>query len=292
MTLKWIRFGVGVAVAAAVVAGAPAAAAATSSSEAESTVVAAPIDCAPDAARPNPVIVLPGADGNTSQTSAQWSTMLTALRRTGACVLVFQGGVVDGQRWAGDMAESAGQLARYVDEVKARTHAAKVDIVAHSAGTFAANYYLKVLRGAPNVHDVVLLAPESRGCDGAGFLAQYGIPKLPVTPVQMLTAMPWLVPVLSQLMPNMRSALELTPASEVYHRVMDGRLTQPGVRYAVMATRRDAVATPPGTCSFIDEPGVTNVFYENVFPDGPAVDHSTLRSSPLTAQWVVDQLRR
>ncbi|WP_405137413.1 hypothetical protein [Nocardia sp. NBC_01388] len=57
-----------------------------------------------------------------------------------------------------------------------------------------------------------------------------------------------------------------------------------------METKNDQVATPAGTCSFITEPGVTNDFYEDLFPDSPAVDHSTLRSSPQTANWVVDQL--
>ncbi|TSD99795.1 hypothetical protein FOS14_11160 [Skermania sp. ID1734] len=287
MWTKWARFGVGLAVASALIAGAAPAVALPADG---SVAIEQSVDCQPSNARPYPVIVLPGADGTTAQTGEQWATMLTALRHAGACTLVFQGGVVNGQRWAGDMVESAQQLARYVTDVKARTHAAKVDIVAHSAGTFAANYFLKVLHGAPDVHDAVFLAPEARGCDGAGFLAQYGIPKLPITPVQAITAMPWLVPVLSSLMPSMRTALELTPASEVYRSVMDGQLTQPGVRYAVVATRNDAVATPPGTCSFIDEPGVTNVFYEDLFPHSPAVDHSSLRSSPQTAQWVVSQL--
>ena len=31
-------------------------------------------------------------------------------------------------------------------------------------------------------------------------------------------------------------------------------------------------------------------FYDDLFPDAPAVGHSTLRSSGNTTRWVVDQL--
>ncbi|MFD4183902.1 esterase/lipase family protein, partial [Rhodococcus sp. NPDC058514] len=211
------------------------------------TVVEPAVDCLPSSSRPNPVIVLPGADGTTADTASQWEVVVSSLRQQGACTLVFQGGIVNGKRWAGDMPASARQLEQFVAKVKATTGAAKVDIVAHSAGSFVANYFLKVLGGGAAVHSVALLAPEARGCDGAGFLAQYGLKDLPVTPVQVLQSAPFLLPVLTTLMPDMGPALQLTPVSEVYRAVMeDGSLTQPGVRYAVIATKNDAIATPPG----------------------------------------------
>jgi triacylglycerol lipase len=255
-------------------------------------VVEPAIDCRPSSANPRPVLVLPGADGTTSETVSQWEVVVSALRQQGACTLVFQGGVVDGRRWAGEMAASAGQLAQFVEKVKDTTGAPQVDIVAHSAGSVVANYFVKVLGGAPDVHDMVLLAPEARGCDGAGFLAQYGIKDLPITPVQALEALPFLAPALATLIPGMASALQLTPVSDFYRTLMDGPIAQPGVSYAVMATKNDQVATPPGTCSFITEPGVTNVFFEDAFPGSPAVDHSSLRSNPNTASWIVEQLYR
>ncbi|TQF67189.1 hypothetical protein FK531_16645 [Rhodococcus spelaei] len=130
-------------------------------------------------------------------------------------------------------------------DVKKATGAAKVDNVAHSAGSFVANFYLKVLGGGADVHNVALLAPEVRGRDGAGPLTQYGVTDPPLTPVQVLQAMPWPLPVMTAAMPDMASALQLSPVSEVYQAVMDdGPLTQPGVRYAVIATKNDAVATP------------------------------------------------
>ncbi|MGW0042229.1 esterase/lipase family protein [Rhodococcus sp. NPDC003348] len=251
-----------------------------------------PIDCRPTAEHPRPVIVLPGADGGTSETADQWATMTSALRGSGACTLLFQGGVVDGRRWAGNIPDEAAQLAEFIASVQAATGADAVDLVAHSAGTVVSNYYLKVLGGARNVAHAVFLAPEGRDCDGAGFVAAYGIDDPPVTPVQVVRALPFLPPLLGHVSPDLAVALQLAPGSEVYTKVfVDGPLTQPGVDYSVMATERDEIATPAPTCSFITEPGVTNTLFEQVYPEAPAVDHSSLRSSPQTAEWVLEQLQ-
>ena len=67
-----------------------------------------------------------------------------------------------------------------------------------------ANYYLELLDGHADVGKAVFLAPEARGCDGAGFRAQYGLRDLPVTPVDVLEALPFLVPVLTALSPELR----------------------------------------------------------------------------------------
>ncbi|WP_169813294.1 esterase/lipase family protein [Nocardia vaccinii] len=255
------------------------------------TVIEPVVNCMPGPRRPHPVIVLPGADGTTDQTAAQWNPMLTALRADGGCAFVFQGGIIKGQRWAGDVPSEAWQVADFVTKVRRATGADTVDIVAHSAGTFVVQYYLKVLHGASSVRDTVLLAPESRGCDGAGLLAQYGITNPPMTPVQAAEVAPYLVSALAIMFPGMAPAMQMSPTSEVYRAVFDGKVTQPGVRYSIMATRKDHIATPAVACSLIEEPGVVNVVYEDRFPAAPAVDHSTLRSSPETAAWVVEQLQ-
>lgn len=254
------------------------------------TVIAPPLDCTPNGQHPHPVVVLPGADGTTDQTAAQWNPMLTALRSDGDCAFLFQGGIIKGQRWAGDVPGEARQVADFVAKVRAATGADQVDIVAHSAGTFVANYYLKVLGGASSVRDAILLAPESRGCDGAGLLAQYGITNPPITPVQAAKAAPYLVSLLTVMFPGMAPAMQMSPTSAVYQSVFGGRVTQPGVHYSVLATRNDHIATPAVTCSLIQEPGVVNAVYEDQFHDAPAVDHSTLRSSPATTNWVLQQL--
>ncbi|MCP9622740.1 alpha/beta hydrolase [Nocardia otitidiscaviarum] len=251
------------------------------------TTVTPAIDCAPSAEHPYPVVVLPGGDGTVHETADQWATIVDALNAAGYCTLLFQGGVVNETRWAGDIPSGARQLADFITEVRETTGAERVDIVAHSAGTVVANYFLKVLGGAPRVAHAVLLTPEARGCDGRGSLRQLGIDNLPVAPVEILRALPILAPALA---PSMGNALQLSPLSDVYHAVFDGPIAQPGVEYSVLSTRNDEVATPATVCTVIDEPGVTMAFYEDRFPDAPAVGHSTIRSSALTAGWILTRL--
>ncbi|MEU6562211.1 esterase/lipase family protein [Nocardia nova] len=253
-------------------------------------VVEPNIDCAPTSDHPDPVIVLPGGDGTVSQTPSQWGPMLSALHDAGYCALLFQGGVVSDKRWAGDIPASAQQLSDFVAKVRQRTGAKRVDIVAHSASTVVSNYFLKVLHGAPEISHAVFLAPEARGCDGAGFLADYGIHNPPITPVEVLQAIPFLATMLTAASPDLAAAIQMTPQSQVYHAIFDGPITQPGVHYSVLSTRHDEVATPPTPCSVISEPGVTMNFYDDLFPDAPAVGHSDLRSSANTTGWVVRQL--
>ncbi|MEV6217450.1 hypothetical protein [Nocardia sp. NPDC051833] len=45
-----------------------------------------------------------------------------------------------------------------------------------------------------------------------------------------------------------------------------GPIAQPGVRYAVLATRDDTISTPAGPASFITEPGVKNLFVQDLDP--------------------------
>lgn len=256
------------------------------------TTIEPSIDCTPTAAHPNPVVVLPGGDGTTAQTADQWSTMLGALRDAGYCTVLFQGGIIDGTRWAGDIPSEANQVADFITKVRKTTGADKIELVAHSAGTIVSNDYLKLLGGAPNVNHAVFITPEARGCDGAGLLTAVGIKNSPVTPVQLLQALPFLPSVLATLSPSNAAAMEMAPTSSIYQAIFATQVTQPGVTYSVIATRNDQLATPAPACSLIDEPGVVNAVYEDLFPGASPVDHSLIRSSADTAGWVLQQLQR
>ncbi|MDF0530482.1 hypothetical protein P0W64_13020 [Tsukamurella sp. 8F] len=248
-------------------------------------VVAAPVECADNAA---PVVVLPGGDGTVGETAGQWKAVTDALRGAGFCALVFQAGVVDGNRWAGDVPAAAADLGAYIADVRKQTGAAKVAFVAHSAGSVVADYYLKVLHGAPDVDRAVFIAPETARCDGAGFARAMG---LPAKPFPVFRAVPAIPALLGRAVPAAAGSLQIAPGSKVFARIFEsGRLSQPGVAYSVIATSHDQFATPAPTCSFIEEPGVTNVLYDGAFPGAAPVDHSTIRSSPDTARWVVARL--
>lgn len=248
------------------------------------------VDCAPSASSPNPVVVLPGGDGTVDQTDEQWRPMVDALRENGNCTLVFQVRGVDGNRWASDVPAAGEDLSDFVAHVERVTGARQVSIVAHSAGSVIANYYLKVLRGAPNVRVAVFIAPETPRCDGAGFARSIG---LPFAPFPVFRAVPAIPALLSRVAPATAGAMQIAPGSAVFNSIFnDGPLTQAGVAYAVIATERDQFATPAPECSFIDEPAVSNALYENLFPGAPAVDHSSIRSSPNTAKWVAERLAK
>lgn len=59
--------------------------------------------------------------------------------------------------------EHGREIARWVEELKARTGAKKVDIVAHSMGALDVRYYIKYMCGYKNVKKVVTIAGANHG---------------------------------------------------------------------------------------------------------------------------------
>ena len=66
-------------------------------------------------------------------------------------------------------ATTASQIATKVDQIRAATGAAKVDIISHSMGGLSSRYYLKNLGGQPKVDDWVSLAGPNHGTNSAYF---------------------------------------------------------------------------------------------------------------------------
>lgn len=249
------------------------------------------IDCATGPGRPNPVVLL-GGFGGVGDIGAtlekQLSGITTGIRAAGGCPLIFGYGIIGPVHAAAPVPESARQVAAFVDKVLATTGAARVDIVAHSSGALVADYYVKLLHGDSHVRRMVQLAPVTRGTTGATLVAGLGIPGVPGGPAELIqdAANPWRDTVFAGL----RGALDCLAGSEVTREVLAGGVTRPGVRYAVLATRGDQVLTPPGTASFIEEPGVLNEFFEDRYPDAGVAGHATLPMQPDADRWVLDQL--
>jgi triacylglycerol lipase len=63
----------------------------------------------------------------------------------------------------GDIRVNAARLAQKVDEVRARTGAAKVDLVGHSMGGLVSRYYVKSLAGASKVDTIITLGTPNYG---------------------------------------------------------------------------------------------------------------------------------
>jgi hypothetical protein len=73
------------------------------------------------------------------------------IRTAGYCVFALE----YGDRGTGDIAASAGQLARFVDAVLAATGARRVSMLGHSQGGMMPRHYVKFLGGATKVDDLV-----------------------------------------------------------------------------------------------------------------------------------------
>ena len=119
--------------------------------------------CKPSAEHPYPVILVPGTFESMAK---NWSTMSPYLKSQGYCVFALNYGATNGVYATAPVAESAKQLAPFVDSVRAATGAKQVDLVGHSQGGMMPRYYMGFLGGAKNVHHLVGIAPSNHGTKG------------------------------------------------------------------------------------------------------------------------------
>jgi triacylglycerol esterase/lipase EstA (alpha/beta hydrolase family) len=120
-----------------------------------SGAVAAPAAGTTSAAAANPVIVVGGLSGF----AAVYEPLAARLRADGYRVSVYE---LPGLGF-GDITDSARSFAGYVDQVRAATGAAKVDVVGHSEGGLVSRYYIKYLGGATKVGRYVSLGSPQYG---------------------------------------------------------------------------------------------------------------------------------
>jgi triacylglycerol lipase len=114
----------------------------------------------PGAAGPRPIIVLHGYAMN----RANFLALAFRLRAAGL------GPVFGFEYWTlGRIAAGARQLGWFVDEVRAATGAAEVDLVGHSMGGVVARYYVTLGGGDPYVRNVITLGSPHAGTDLGGF---------------------------------------------------------------------------------------------------------------------------
>ncbi|MBO3752632.1 alpha/beta fold hydrolase [Streptosporangiaceae bacterium NEAU-GS5] len=227
--------------------------------------------CAPTAARPYPVVLVHGTFENMT---VDWPLIAPVLKNRGYCVYALNyGGATENSifQGTGDIAASAGQLAAFVDRVRAATGAAKVDIVGHSQGGMMPRYYMKRLGGAAAVHRLVAIAPSNHGTTLSGLVT------------------------LGNLLGVTGAVVDLCPAcgqqiagSDFIRDLNAGGETVSGVSYTVIATRWDEVVTPY-TSAFLTGPGVANVTLQDVCPLDLSA-HLTTLADPVVARLVLNSL--
>jgi triacylglycerol lipase len=212
--------------------------------------------CTPSARHPYPVILVPGTIVVTT-----WNVLGPALARHGYCVYRFEYGN-DG---TGEIGKSARSLARFIDDVLARTHAHKVSIVGHSQGGMMPRYYIQFLGGASKVEDLIGLSPSNHGTVNMAIAA---------TGAQC------------------EACIEQLWGSAFLKRLNRPPVTPGPVDYTVVQTLDDVVLVPY-TSAFLGGPSsrVTNVTLQVDCPTD-YVTHLGMPSDRVALQWVENALAR
>lgn len=112
------------------------------------------------AADRNPIVFVHGYGGD----DWNWTLMADRFTRDG-----WSAGALFAWDYdtAQDNAVTARQLASFIDQVRARTGAAKVDVVTHSMGGLSSRHYLKFLGGTAAVDEWVSIGGPNHGTNAA-----------------------------------------------------------------------------------------------------------------------------
>lgn len=116
--------------------------------------------CVPTDAHPEPVVLVHGFLENAYD---NWAFLGPELVDDGHCVYALNYGAPEGFPFGGlgSTADSASELAGFVDDVLAATGASEVAIVGHSKGGVVPRYYVRFLGGAERVSKIVALSPPN-----------------------------------------------------------------------------------------------------------------------------------
>jgi triacylglycerol lipase len=130
-------------------------------------VIGVPAPAAEAAPAKDPVIIVAG----TFSPSIANEPLAARLRADGYQVWIYQ---LPGLG-LGDIGQTSVPLGGLVDQVRAQTGAAKVDLIGHSQGGLVARYYVKSLGGSAKVDRVVSLGAPHYGTYVANIVAFFGL---------------------------------------------------------------------------------------------------------------------
>ncbi len=214
--------------------------------------------CRPSAAHPAPVVLVHGTFEGAAD---NWATMSPQLKSAGYCVFALE----YGDRGTGDIAQSAGQLRRFVDAVLGATGARRVSLVGHSQGGMMPRYYIKFLGGATKVDDLVGLAASNHGTTNPGAF---------VAGATVCTACD-----------------QQRAGSDFLAHLNAGDETPGAVSYTVVETRYDEVVTPYTSAFLAGGSNTANVLLQDACP-GEVIDHHEIPNSALAFRWTLQALGR
>ncbi|KAL1980957.1 hypothetical protein VTN96DRAFT_3297 [Rasamsonia emersonii] len=214
------------------------------------------------AIHPNPVILLHGL-GATYYEDLNY--LGDWLRSQNFCVFSLTYGAYEGLPPLGGLLpvnESAAEIASFVRDVHDKTNngTGKVDLVGHSEGAFQTLYVPKFEGVAPLIDHVVAIAPPTHGTSFAGLVnLAYA---LGGNATRELVSF-----VLNTV--GCHACDDLADGGWAIAKLNDGQpIAQAGNSVTVLMSQDDELVTPPST-SVVDEPGVTNLYVQDVCPSGP-----------------------
>lgn len=233
--------------------------------------------CRPGAEHPRPVVLVHGTQANMT---VNWNSLSPLLKNAGYCVFALNYGQEPDRHYPGypgsaapggtaPLDQSAAQLARFVDRVRAATGSSEVDIVGHSQGGLMPRYYLKSLGGSTSVHTLIGLAPPNHGTDRT----TAGTPPGTSTVVPLVAGAAW---------------ADETTGSPFLTELNAGGDTVPGVDYTVIESRYDTTVSPY-TSAFLEGSEVTNILIQDQCPEA-TTDHAGLAFDPYALGLVLHAL--
>ncbi|MGY3518105.1 esterase/lipase family protein [Micromonospora sp. PTRAS2] len=186
------------------------------------------------AAAANPVIVVAGL----STPALGYEPLAARLRADGFRVSIFQ---LPGLGF-GDIADSARAFSAYVDQVRAATGAARVDLVAHSEGGLVSRYLIRNLGGGTKVGRYVSLGTPHYGTYVADIAKFLGLGScLGIVACQQMAI-----------------------GSSFLTALNDGDDTPGDVRWTAVRTLQDELVRPVDNATLAD--GATNVLIQSWCP--------------------------
>lgn len=186
------------------------------------------------AADANPVIVVGGLIG----ISIAYEPIAARLRADGFRVSIYQ---LPGLGF-GDIRESARALASYVDQIRAATGAAKVDLVTHSEGGLVSRWYVKFLGGTSKVDHYISLGSPQQGTYVANILQFVGLGSCA----------------------GIVACQQMSIGSDFLTGLNGGDDTPGAVRWTTVRTWQDELVRPVGNAALAD--GATNVLIQSWCP--------------------------
>lgn len=236
--------------------------------------------CKPSAAHPYPVVLVHGTMANAAFT---WQALGPMLADAGYCVYELNYGALapfsPPAYGLADLAQSASQLATFVDKVLASTGASKVDIVGHSQGGMMPRYYIQFLGGASKVEDMVGLAPANQGS------SFHGLVEL-ADDFDTLTGIDFVGDIGSELP---ASFPEMEQGSAFLQNLNAGGGTSPGVQYFNFESKYDEIVTPYTDAFLAAAPNVHNVLVQN-YCATDYTEHIGIIYDPVTLALVMNAL--